>query len=91
MAYGPTIRFGGPVWRSSQAIADALGIPISQFYGERDPPPVGDVIELIRLYAAIDDVQGRQRLMTWLAERPHDAKPRGDRRRQRIELVSGLG
>ena len=44
-------------------IADALGIPVSQLYAERDQPPVGDVFELIRLYAAIDDVQGRQRLM----------------------------
>ena len=44
-------------------IADALGIPVSQLYGERDPLPVGDALELLRLYATIDDVQGRQRLM----------------------------
>ncbi len=45
-------------------IADALGIPVSQLYGERDPLPVGDALELLRLYAAIDDLQGRQRLMS---------------------------
>ena len=56
---GSAAQFGARL----KQIADALGIPVSQFYGERDPPPVGDVFELIRLYAAIDDVQGRQRLM----------------------------
>lgn len=44
-------------------IADTLGIPVSQLYGERTVPLMRDVPELIRLYAAIDDAQGRQRLM----------------------------
>jgi len=51
-----------------QEIADALGIPVSWLHEERVPPFANEAFDLLRLYAAITDGQGRQRVMT-LAQR----------------------
>lgn len=51
-----------------QEIADALGIPVSWLHEGRVPPFANEAFDLLRLYAAITDGQGRQRVMT-LAQR----------------------
>ena len=51
-----------------QEIADALGMPVSWLYEGRVPPFANEAFDLLRLYAAIADEQGRRRVMS-LAQR----------------------
>ena len=51
-----------------QEIADAVGIPVSWLHEGRVPPFANEAFDLLRLYAAITDGQGRQRVMI-LAQR----------------------
>ena len=56
----------GPHAQSSarlKEIADALGISVDRFTEGGDSPFVGDVLDLMRLYASITDLQGRQRVL----------------------------
>ena len=55
----PARQFGDRL----QEIADALGVPISHFFDERPPPPLGEILDLIRAYAAITDPTGRRWVM----------------------------
>lgn len=61
---GDAAQFGARL----QEIADALGLPISWFHEGQAPPFATETFDLIRLYAAITDAQGRQRVMN-LAQR----------------------
>lgn len=45
-----------------RAIADALGVPVSALF-ELSPSEIADVSTLMRLWAAITDVQGRRRVL----------------------------
>lgn len=56
----PARQFGSRL----QEIADALGVPLSHFFDETPPPPLGEVLDLIRAYAAITDPNGRQWVMS---------------------------
>lgn len=58
---GDAAQFGARL----REIADTLGIPVSHFYDEQAPPLAGEVLALIRVYAAISDVQGRQRVLSF--------------------------
>ncbi len=59
-----------------QEIADALGIPVSWLHEGRVPPFANEAFDLLRLYAAITDGQGRQRVMTSLNEKRSVARQR---------------
>lgn len=48
-----------------QEIADALGISVNWFYEEKAPPFTTEAFQIIRLYTAITDVQGRQRVLNF--------------------------
>lgn len=52
-----------PTHARLQEIADALGISPDQFRAGRASPFVDGALDLMRLYAAISDLQGRQRVL----------------------------
>lgn len=49
--------------RLLRQIADALGVPVAQLLHADELPLPGELLELIRNYTAIADVQGRQRVL----------------------------
>jgi hypothetical protein len=61
-----------------QEIADALGISPDQLRAGQASPFVDGALDLVRLYATISDLQGRQRVLNIArreAERSEEAPP----------------
>lgn len=56
----PATEFGARL----REMADALGIEVNQFYIEHADPSLNDLLTVIRAYAAISDMPGKQRLLT---------------------------
>lgn len=44
-------------------VAEALGLPVDAFYSDA-PGEAGELLTLMRLWAAIEDKQARQRILT---------------------------
>ena len=44
-------------------VAEALGLPVEAFYSDA-PGEAGELLTLMRLWAAIEDKQARQRILT---------------------------
>lgn len=67
-----------PTQARLREIADALGISPDQLRAGRASPFVDGALDLMRLYAAISDLQGRQRVLNIArreAERSEEAPP----------------
>ena len=66
---------GGPSHALLHRVAEAIGLPIEAFYSDA-PGEAGELLTLMRLWAAIEDRQARQRIL--MAARQEFERSGGD-------------